>query len=78
MVEPIRMYDETSHLILHRTSRQDVAKGINVIVKGEGVRVFDQDGNRYIDLEAGGTRPVHPGYGRQELAQATRNPAIYL
>ena len=70
MVEPIHNYDETSHLMLHRTSRQDVAKGISVIVKGEGVRVFDQDGNCYIDMEAGGTRPVHAGYGRSELAQA--------
>ena len=70
MTEPIEKYDEGSHLILHRTSRQDVAKGISVIVKGEGVRVFDQDGNSYMDMEAGGTRPVHAGYGRSELAQA--------
>ena len=34
------------------------------------MHVFDQDGNSYIDLEAGGTRPVHVGYGRTELAQA--------
>ena len=70
MVESTSKYDETSRLILHRTSRQDVVKGISVIVKGEGVRVFDQDGNCYIDMEAGGTRPVHAGYGRSELAQA--------
>ncbi|MGB5212160.1 MAG: aminotransferase class III-fold pyridoxal phosphate-dependent enzyme, partial [Anderseniella sp.] len=70
MSEPIKKLDETSHLMLHRTARKDVHNGISVIVKGEGVRVFDQDGNSYIDLEAGGTRPVHAGYGRQELAQA--------
>ncbi|MBT8271446.1 MAG: aspartate aminotransferase family protein [Desulfobacterales bacterium] len=70
MTEPIKKLDQTSHLMLHRTGRKDVHKGISVIVKGEGVRVFDQDGNSYIDLEAGGTRPVHAGYGRQELAQA--------
>ena len=70
MVDPISKLDQTSHLMLHRTPRQDVSKGINVIVKGEGVRVFDQDGTCYIDLEAGGTRPVHVGYGRRELAQA--------
>lgn len=56
--------------MLHRTDRQEVHRGITVIVRGEGVRVFDQDGNAYIDLEAGGTRPVHVGYGRKELAQA--------
>jgi len=70
MTEPIKKLDETSHLMLHRTARKDIHKGISVIVKGEGVRVFDQDGNSYIDLEAGGTRPVHAGYGRKELAQA--------
>lgn len=70
MADSMSKLDETSRLILHRTSRKDVKKGVSVIVKGEGVRVFDQDGKSYIDLEAGGTRPVHVGYGRTELAQA--------
>jgi len=70
MGESIKKLDGTSHLMLHRTGREDVNNGISVIVKGEGVRVFDQDGKSYIDLEAGGTRPVHSGYGRKELAQA--------
>ena len=70
MTESITMLNETSHLLLHRTGRKEIKKGISVIVRGEGVRVFDQDGNSYIDLEAGGTRPVHVGYGRKELAQA--------
>jgi len=66
----VKKLDSSSRLILHRTSKQDVRKGISVIVKGEGIRVFDQDGRAYIDLEAGGTRPVHVGYGRTELARA--------
>lgn len=70
MTKPALVYDNRSRLMLHRTSKQDVAKGISVIVKGEGGRVFDQDGNGYLDMEAGGTRPVHVGYGRTELAQA--------
>ncbi len=70
MAESGGKLDESSRLMLHRTSRQDVRNGVDVIVKGDGVRVFDQDGNRYLDLEAGGTRPVHVGYGRRELAQA--------
>jgi len=70
MTESIKMLNETSHLLLHRTGRKEIKKGISVIVRGEGVRVFDQDGKSYIDLEAGGTRPVHAGYGRKELAQA--------
>ncbi len=70
MANSINKLDDTSHLILHRTNRKDAEAGISVIVKGEGVRVIDQDGNSYIDLEAGGTRPVHVGYGRSDLARA--------
>jgi adenosylmethionine-8-amino-7-oxononanoate aminotransferase len=58
------------HLILQRTSRTQVREGVTVIVKGEGVRVFDGNGKRYLDLTAGNTRPVHVGYGRKEMAQA--------
>jgi adenosylmethionine-8-amino-7-oxononanoate aminotransferase len=70
MAHSVKKLDGTSSLLLHRTSQADVDKGISVIVRGEGVRVYDQDGKSYIDLEAGGTRPVHAGYGRPELAQA--------
>ncbi|MEW6263825.1 MAG: aspartate aminotransferase family protein [Thermodesulfobacteriota bacterium] len=59
-----------SHLILQRTSRKEVEKGITVVTRGEGVQVYDQDGRAYLDLTAGVTRPVHVGYGRRELAQA--------
>jgi len=62
--------DQTSHLIPHRTPREVLEKGIPIISKGEGVHVYDREGNRYIDLSAGATRPVHVGYGRKEIAQA--------
>ena len=62
--------DDTSRLILHRTSREEVAGGISIMVKGEGVRLTDKAGNSYLDMVAGVTRPVHIGYGRQEVAQA--------
>ena len=65
-----KIMDETSHLILHLTPQNEVKKGITIITKGKGVHVFDKEGNRYIDLEAGMTRPVHLGYGQKELAQA--------
>lgn len=64
------LMDDTSHLILHRTPRADVEKGITVMVKGEGCRVIDKEGKSYLDMEAGITRPVHIGYGRQEVARA--------
>ncbi|HSM89396.1 MAG TPA: aminotransferase class III-fold pyridoxal phosphate-dependent enzyme, partial [Desulfobacterales bacterium] len=70
MEKPVQKLDHTSHLILHRTSQKEVSAGITVIVKGEGVWVYDQDGKRYLDLDAGVTRPVHVGHGSKELAQA--------
>jgi adenosylmethionine-8-amino-7-oxononanoate aminotransferase len=57
------------NLILHRTSKEQLRKGITTIAKGDGVYVFDQNGNRYLDLVSGVTRPVHVGYGRKEIAQ---------
>lgn len=64
-----RMYED-SPLIPHRTSRRELRDGILIIARGEGVYVFDEEGSRYLDLDAGGTRPVHVGYGRRDLAQA--------
>jgi adenosylmethionine-8-amino-7-oxononanoate aminotransferase len=40
-----------------------------VIVRGEGSRVWDQDGNEYIDALAG-LFAVNVGYGRREIAEA--------
>ncbi len=62
--------DDTSHLILHLTPRDEIKKGIMVVSKGEGIHVFDAEGKQYMDLVAGVTRPVHLGYGNKELAQA--------
>jgi adenosylmethionine-8-amino-7-oxononanoate aminotransferase len=70
--------DENAHLILHLTPRTELEKGITVISKGEGVHVFDTDGNKYIDLVAGITRPVHLGYGNKELAQAVYDQMMEL
>ncbi|MDR0354339.1 MAG: aspartate aminotransferase family protein [Deltaproteobacteria bacterium] len=63
-------YDRTSNLILHRTSRKEIEDGILTIVKGQGIHVEDSNGNRYVDMDSGITRPVGLGYGRQEVAQA--------
>jgi len=69
-MDKLKKFDQSSHLILHRTGRKEISNGITVIVKGEGVWVYDQDGKRYLDLDSGVTRPVHVGYGREELARA--------
>ncbi len=65
----LRGSDGRSSLILCRTSKEVVQKGIPVITRGQGSRVFDQDGKSYLDLTAGLTRPVLVAYGRKDLAQ---------
>ena len=72
------LMDETSRLILHRTPREDVAQGITIMVKGEGVRVIDKTGRSYLDMVAGVTRPTHIGYGREEVARAAYNQMCKL
>jgi len=67
-----------SSLILCRTSRDIIQKGIPVITRGQGSVVFDQDGKSYLDFTAGVTRPVLVGYGRKELAEAIARQATEL
>jgi len=62
--------DNVSHLILASAHRDQLNEGITVITKGEGIRVFDQDGRSYLDLVAGVTRPVQVGYGLKEMPLA--------
>jgi len=70
MTGKFNVMDDTARLILHRTPQADVKKGITIMVKGEGWRLIDKEGKRYLDMEAGITRPVHIGYGREEVARA--------
>lgn len=41
-----------------------------MIIKGEGMRVTDQNGVEYLDATSGGLWTVNVGYGREEMAQA--------
>ena len=78
------MADETvkgcsqRHVIYPRTSREELQKGIPVIARGEGVRIFDEAGKAYLDLVSGWTRPVHIGYGRKEMAEAVADQILAL
>ncbi len=71
--------DALAHLFLHNTLRQDIREGkVPVIVRGEGNYVFDEGGNRYLDLMAGNTRPNAVGYGREEIAKAMYDQAMKM
>ena len=70
MCENANVLDDSSRLILHRTALADIKSGIPIIVEGEGAHVIDKEGNRYLDMVAGITRPAHIGYGREEVARS--------
>ena len=53
------------------------AKGARVIVKAEGVYLYDSDGNRILDGMAG-LWCVNVGYGRRELAEAAYRQMLEL
>lgn len=59
-----------SHLILYKTHRDLIKKGIPIFVSGKGTRITDNKGNTYLDFVSGVTRPVHIGHGREEMARA--------
>ena len=70
--------NKESSLIMCRTSKEVISKGIPIITKGEGCYVFDKEGRAYLDFVAGVTRPVHVGYGRKDLAEAIMQQATEL
>ena len=53
------------------------AKGSRVIVKADGVYLYDSDGNRILDGMAG-LWCVNLGYGRRELAEAAYRQMLEL
>lgn len=67
-----------NHVIYPRTSREDLRKGIPIITRAEGVRVFDEGGRVYLDFVSGWTRPVHIGYGRKEIAEAVAGQILAM
>lgn len=67
----------TPNLILQRTAKSGWEKA-PVMVRGEGVWLYDREGRRYLDLTAGNTRPVHIGYGREEMARAVYEQILKL
>lgn len=49
-----------------------------VIVKGEGIRVWDAKGNEYLDAVSGAVWTVNVGYGRTEIADAVREQLVTM
>jgi putrescine aminotransferase len=64
-----RTIDARHHLHPFTDTRRLNAEGVRVITRGEGVWLWDADGNRLLDGMAG-LWCVQLGYGRPELAEA--------
>ena len=67
-----------SNLLLHRTSKTEVARGIITLAKGQGMEVENTRGKRYFDMESGITRPACLGYGCKEVAQTVYDQIMTL
>ncbi|MBU2707068.1 aminotransferase class III-fold pyridoxal phosphate-dependent enzyme [Zooshikella marina] len=49
-----------------------------IMVKGEGLRVWDAKGKEYLDAVSGGVWTVNVGYGRTEIADAVRDQLVTM
>jgi len=49
-----------------------------VIVKGDGMKVWDAKGNEYLDAVSGAVWTVNVGYGRTEIADAVREQLVNM
>ena len=49
-----------------------------LIVKGEGMRVWNQAGKEHLDAVSGGVWTVNVGYGRESIANVVRDQLIEL
>nr|WP_282452830.1 aspartate aminotransferase family protein [Lysobacter sp. CAU 1642] len=70
-MEALRASDAAHHLHPFSDNKALGEKGTRILTRGEGVYVWDQDGNRLLDAFAG-LWCVNIGYGRRELGEAAR------
>ncbi|HEX5698121.1 MAG TPA: aminotransferase class III-fold pyridoxal phosphate-dependent enzyme, partial [Rhodoferax sp.] len=69
---------DSAHFIHPFTDHGDLAtRGARVIVKSEGIYVWDSEGERLLDAMSG-LWCVNVGYGRKELAQAAYDQMLTL
>ncbi|MFK8031868.1 MAG: aspartate aminotransferase family protein [Gammaproteobacteria bacterium] len=49
-----------------------------VVVRGEGMRVWDSNGREYLDAVSGGLWTVNVGYGRKSIAKAVHDQLVEM
>lgn len=75
--EQLREIDK-AHVWHHLTPGKAAAKGVPMFVKGEGLTLWDDEGNEYLDASAGGVWVTNVGYGRTEIVDAIRDQLTEL
>ena len=63
------------HLLQHKSLETSDPR---IIVRGKGMRVWDQHGKEFLDAVSGGVWTVNVGYGRESIANAVRDQLIEL
>lgn len=69
VLETLQQLDAAHHLHPFNDNAALAEKGTRILTRGEGVYVWDAQGNKLLDA-FGGLWCVNVGYGRKELAQA--------
>ncbi|WP_417221948.1 aspartate aminotransferase family protein [Amphritea sp.] len=62
----------------HLTPNAAAQKGMPLFVKGEGLNLWDIEGNQYLDASAGGVWVTNVGYGRKEIVDAISEQLMQL
>jgi taurine-pyruvate aminotransferase len=70
---------DRAHMWHHLTPHKPLEeKDPLVIVKGEGMRVWDTNGKEYLDSVSGAVWTVNVGYGRESIANAVRDQLVEM
>ncbi|PIE73200.1 MAG: aspartate aminotransferase family protein [Deltaproteobacteria bacterium] len=70
---------DKKHVWHHITNHKPFEKNDPMlIVKGDGLRVWDAKGKEYIDAVSGGVWTVNVGYGRKEIADAVHESLVTM
>jgi len=70
---------DRKHLWHHLTPHKPLeTKDPMVIVKGDGMRVWDANGKEHLDAVSGAVWTVNVGYGRESIANAVRDQLVEM
>ncbi len=69
---------DRDHVWHHLTPGAAARNGLPMFVRGEGLHLWDSEGNEYLDASAGGVWVTNVGYGRTEIADAVRDQLAEL